>query len=125
MAEEEIEVFLTSVELAEFPVLDEETDGPSSSPEGYVYMMGEEGTKNFKIGKTKNPKKRLSDLQTGSSQTLKYVKVFAVSDMNETEAALHSAMEKKYQKVGGGQEWYTTPGYMKPVVNQFVKIAKQ
>ena len=125
MAEEEIVVFLTSVELAEFPVLDEETDGPSRSPEGYVYMMREEETKNFKIGKTQNLKKRLSDLQTGNSQTLKYVSIIIVSDMNETEAALHKAMEQKYQKVGGGQEWYTTSGYMKPVVNLFVKIAKQ
>lgn len=56
----------------------------------------------YKIGYSKDPNKRLSQLSTGSSSLLFIYKTFLTEDDSQIEAYLHSYF--KFQKISG--EWF-------------------
>ena len=72
MADSEALVYQTPEEISQLPVIGggEETDGGSYLASGYVYLIWENGTNYFKVGRTGTPSKRLSDLQTGNPRRL-------------------------------------------------------
>ena len=113
--------YLTAEEIAKLKVFPEteETDGPASS-EGYVYLVKEVGTNNFKSGRTADPKRRLRDLQTGNSNELEMIPV-KVSDMAACEKRLLQEMKGQFEPTGGGKEWFT--GDLEEARRVFHKVA--
>lgn len=68
---------------------------------GFVYLIkSKDGT--YKIGKSKNPKKRLSQLQTANSNELELIEVFKSTNFNKIEKILHDRF--KFCKLNG--EWF-------------------
>lgn len=78
--------------------------------EGYVYLMvgfGENDEK-YKIGiSTKNPEKRVKQLQTGSSDKIDLLRQYKSPFYKKIENFLH----RKYNlyKCEGGSEWFKLP----------------
>lgn len=56
----------------------------------------------YKIGISKNPSKRIEQLQTGSPDILKLVDVYESSNSSKIETALHA----KYQYCRESGEWF-------------------
>ena len=79
---------------------------------GYVYCIAEyedrKETGYFKVGMTKDPDKRLRDLQTGNVRQLKYCKKEVLKRLNAEKAA-HEALKKYKVDLGGGTEWFKVP----------------
>lgn len=70
---------------------------------GYIYLINESGTDNYKIGLTKNPtKKRKTQLQTGNSSELDVVKSFETNHPIRLERMLHMYHANKR----GIGEWF-------------------
>lgn len=55
----------------------------------YVYLIQNLETSRYKIGVSKNPSKRLKQLQTGSGEELKLVHTFETNNARKIESALH------------------------------------
>ena len=132
--EEEL-VYLTEEELAQYPPLDQDesgdqVDGKSRRGPGYVYLIDEKGTKNFKVGLTCDPDRRLKELQREYGDNLSYRKIVEVSDKQAAENDVLSDMGGRYDKYDGeddrGREWFQTPGYnKKPIEKWFLKAANK
>jgi hypothetical protein len=108
--------------LKKFPEPEgDETDGPASSP-GYVYFVTENGTNNFKVGRTVDPQRRLSELkrEQSQSQELRMRSVY-VSNMLEAEQSLLDAMREKFSGTSRGTEWFT--GDVAKAQRLFTRIA--
>ena len=77
---------------------------------GYVYvvveLIGLRTTGYFKVGMTGNPKKTLSDLQTGNVRSLLFTRRVKVKDMQGAETAAHNALKTYSKNLGGGTEWF-------------------
>lgn len=71
---------------------------------GYIYLIWESGTNNYKIGKTTDLKRRLAQLQTGASRELKLQHSIWVSDMATVELALHQQFASRRIRKKG--EWF-------------------
>lgn len=70
---------------------------------GYIYLINEAGTDNYKIGLTKNETvKRKSQLQTGNSSELIVVKTFKTKHPSKLERMLH--IQHANQRFMG--EWF-------------------
>jgi hypothetical protein len=70
---------------------------------GYIYLINESGTDNYKIGLTKNQtKKRKSQLQTGNSIELNVIKSFETKHPARLEKMLHMHHANKR----GHGEWF-------------------
>ena len=70
---------------------------------GYIYLINETGTDNYKIGLTKNAtKKRKSQLQTGNSSELVVIKSFKTNHPARLEKMLHMQHANKR----GLGEWF-------------------
>lgn len=82
----------------------DDTDGPASIP-GFVYLVNEEGSNFFKIGRAVDPDKRLADLQTAQPRKLE-MNAVPVSNMAQAEACLKEVMKKHYSGTTGGTEWF-------------------
>ena len=78
--------------------------------QGYVYLIEEDnpgaGALYFKIGKTVDPNKRISDLQTGNPRKLN-MRYWPVRDHTDCENKLKTALRNYRSRLGGGTEWYT------------------
>ena len=99
--------YQTPEEISQLPVIGgaDETDGSASVP-GYVYLMWEDPTKNFKIGRAKNPERRHRQLQTGNPRDLP-MRYVPVSNMATAEAAVKNAMKQHCKHLQeGGKEWF-------------------
>jgi hypothetical protein len=83
----------------------DDTDGPASGP-GEVYLIAQSGSNFFKVGRSKNPDKRLSDLQTGQPQKLVMVEQKRVPNMLEVEQRLLTEMQANFDPAPGGTEWF-------------------
>ena len=131
MASDEEFSFMTLEEIKALPVFPEtnlgggdDTDAPS---QGYVYLIEEvnqdvRAPKRFKVGKTVNPDKRLSDLQTGNPQKLD-MRFDEVKDMNACEKELLNALQNYKCKLGGGTEWFTAqPNQVGNLKGNFTRI---
>ncbi len=55
----------------------------------FVYLINAEGTDLYKIGVSKNPRKRILALQTGSSRKLRLVNEFRTDYFSLLEKTLH------------------------------------
>ena len=69
----------------------------------YIYIIQSKETGQFKIGKTKNIKRRLKQLQTGSSGELVIIDEFKTNYPNKLEKYLHNIF--KHENTIG--EWFT------------------
>ncbi|GET35912.1 GIY-YIG nuclease family protein [Microseira wollei] len=76
----------------------------TKSPNSYVYLIHEVGTNYYKIGITVNLNKRISQLQTGSANQLKYLHYIQISNRKEVEKALHT--KYKTRRVRRNGEWF-------------------
>ena len=80
-----------------------------AAEQGYVYFVQQDNTKFIKVGRTKDPKRRRTNLQTGNPRELKmYYR--HVSDMLAAEHALLEKMKHlNNQYIRGGTEWFHVP----------------
>ena len=71
---------------------------------GFVYLINEEGTDNYKIGitRSKNEKRRKKTLQTGNSQKLNTIYAFKTEYPYRLETMLHTF----YANKRGNGEWF-------------------
>ena len=91
-------------------------DGDKS---GFIYLIKEEPNDvegqanfiNFKVGRTVNPEKRLTDLNTGNARQLLMYRPRHVTDAVEREREIHTALQQNNygNQLGGGTEWYNVP----------------
>lgn len=83
---------------------------PEGGLKGYVYVImesiGAKATGYFKVGMSGNPKKRLSDLQTGNVRHLGFTREVKVENMGGAETAAHKALQTYAKNYGGGKEWF-------------------
>lgn len=70
-----------------------------------VYLIWQDGTSHYKIGKADKPAKRLKDLQTGHSGKLHLVAQMECKDALRKEVYLH----QKYRKFRVNGEWFNIP----------------
>ena len=94
----------------------------------YVYSIREEPLRSdaknvyWKVGRTSDPEKRLSNLQTGNPRKLQ-INAVEVTNMVTAEAALFRALEKYQYDLGGGTEWFKVDNE-KAFKSQFTKTIK-
>ena len=91
--------------LHKSPEPNDDTDAPASRP-GEVYLIAQSGSNFFKVGRSVDPDKRLSDLQTGQPQKLVMVERKKVSNMLEGEKRLLAEMKANFVPAPGGTEWF-------------------
>lgn len=80
-----------------------EFEMPDDLPDMFVYAIQEESTKNIKIGISRDPAKRLQQLQTGNSSKPRLVAVAQAASRFKDERRIHIANEN--YKIHG--EWFT------------------
>ena len=68
----------------------------------YIYLIKSLEDSCYKIGISKHPNKRLSQLQTGNSAELKLVEVYSTELANQIEGTLH----RKYSHYHKNGEWF-------------------
>lgn len=68
----------------------------------YVYLIQNLETSRYKIGVSKNPNKRLAQLQTGSGEELKLIHMFETDNARKIESALHN-IYRQHKTMG---EWF-------------------
>lgn len=76
---------------------------------GYIYIINQRGSHLYKVGRTKNTKRRIKQLQTGNPKELVYKKFFSYKGkehINNVEKHLHKWLDKNKIK----SEWF----YLKP-----------
>lgn len=71
----------------------------------HVYLIWEEGTSKYKIGKANNVDDRKSTFQTGNSNLLKTIGVLATPDAERKEKYFQS----KYRQYHHRGEWFSFP----------------
>ena len=86
----------------------EDVDAPR---QGYIYVICESengrATGFYKVGRTGDPNKRLSDLQTGNVRPLDFTRTVKVTDVYHAEAAAHNTLATySVTTYGGGTEWF-------------------
>lgn len=74
---------------------------------GYVYVIGNVDHKVCKIGYSKNPERRIKDLQTGYPYTLSILRKFKSNMVIEKE------LHEKYDKYRLNGEWFRLEGELK------------
>ena len=116
---------LAAEEVEKLPVFPEpsETEDVDGGP-GYVYPIQETNPpgapQNFKVGKTVNPDKWLSDLQTGNQRRLTYLCCVQVDNMDVSERVAQRALHNYRCAPGGGTEWFTAqPNQVNTLVGIF------
>jgi hypothetical protein len=67
-----------------------------------VYLINQHGTNNFKIGLSKDPEKRLKELQTANGDSLDLIHTFNTRYAFKLESALHRVYASK-KTIG---EWF-------------------
>lgn len=72
---------------------------------GYIYLIRSGDGPLYKIGRTKDPESRLSNLQAGNPAPLTLVNCACVDDAAKIEAAYHRSL-KEYAVFG---EWFALP----------------
>ena len=68
----------------------------------YVYLIQSLENGYYKIGKSKNPNKRIEQLQTGNSSKLKLISTYQSELSNKIEGTLH----RKYSYLKKEGEWF-------------------
>lgn len=70
-----------------------------------VYLLKSDYTGFYKIGVSKNPAKRVKQLETGSSDNIAIIHVFTTEIPHKVETALHNF----YALYKINREWYDLP----------------
>lgn len=78
---------ITPVELSQKPRL--------KTPNGFVYLIHDRTANSYKIGLSKNPKSRLSSMQTGTTNELVLLHTIETTDMEALERELHQRFTAK------------------------------
>jgi len=68
----------------------------------YIYLIQSLENSYYKIGISKHPKKRLSELQTGNSSPLKLVETYQTEFAHQIEKAL----QRRYSHLRKEGEWF-------------------
>lgn len=68
----------------------------------FVYLIQNLETSKYKIGVSKNPQKRIKQLQTGSGEELKLISVYETENARKIESALHN----KFLMYKTNGEWF-------------------
>ena len=68
----------------------------------YIYLIQSLENSYYKIGVSKHPKKRLSELQTGNSSPLKLVETYQTDFAHQIEKAL----QRRYSHLHKEGEWF-------------------
>ena len=99
---------ITLEEVEKLPVFPEpsQTEDVDGAGPGYIYLAYVEPNY-FKVGQSRNPQKRLSDLQTGNPQPLQCLRCVPVTNMDASERAVQRALAQYHCTLGGGTEWFT------------------
>lgn len=102
---------IDALEIYLEPDVTEDVDGPSIGQRGYIYIIQE--TENhlpsgyYQVGRTGNPRKRLSDLQPGNVRPLLFTRAVKVTDVIRAEEVVLKALEAySASTYGGGTGWY-------------------
>ena len=95
-----------SKEMAGLKVSSPETKQTKSPKSGHVYLLNEEGTDKFKVGRSGDPEQRRDNLQTGNPNKLEITTTKEVSDMVGSEKRLLQEMKENFESTGGGKEWF-------------------
>lgn len=69
----------------------------------HIYLIQNLETSKYKIGVSKNPKKRLKQLQTGSGEEIKLIHEFKSNFPRKVETALHN----RYGHLKAHGEWFS------------------
>ena len=69
----------------------------------YLYLIKNSEDDTYKIGVAKNPRKRLSQLQTGNSSELLLVDVYETEEAYKIEKILH----RRYSHLRKQGEWFS------------------
>lgn len=85
---------------------------------GYVYLIEDTNNNIYKIGVTKNLKKRLQNLQTGNSNQISIKYTYKTEYPFRIEQMLHN----KFNEYKELNEWYNLP---KSVVSNFYEYCEQ
>ncbi len=85
----------------------------------HVYLIWEEGTSKYKIGKANEPSDRKPTFQTGNSNLLKIIGVYPAPDAEQKE----KYFQHKYHKFHHRGEWYNFPPQIIPEVLADFSIA--
>lgn len=91
--------------------LTEDVDGPGIGQRGYIYVIQETinhlPTGYYQVGRTGNPRKKLSDLQPGNFRPLLFTRAVKVTDVIRAEEVVVKALEAySATTYGGGTGWY-------------------
>lgn len=91
--------------------LTEDVDGPGIGQRGYIYVIQETmnhlPTGYYQVGRTGNPRKKLSDLQSGNFRPLLFTRAVKVTDVIRAEEVVVKALEAySATTYGGGTGWY-------------------
>lgn len=86
-----------------------------------VYLMREQNMTYYKVGRAKDPQKRLSDLQTGNPRKLILVCYVEVQD-GKKEKEVQEKLKEYQANLGGGTEWFNLDTELK--VNKAIKLIK-
>lgn len=112
-------------EIAKLEIYPEVVDLAAVTP-GYVYVINELDTDKksltgfLKVGKSVDPYKRRSDLQTGNVRELEFLRITKVKDMTAAENSAHTALITYSVYYGGGQEWfYSSSGSLNTFIITF------
>ena len=119
-----------------FPALDEvegvveagkdEVDGGQRRGEGYVYLIVAANMKVFKVGLTNDPDRRIGELKREKNLELDFLAIKLVSNMQEAENDILSAMGEVYEHADHlGREWYLVKGPLNKIKRIFFKIANR
>ena len=84
---------------------------------GYVYLIEDIDNKRYKIGVTKDLKKRLRNLQTGNSNQIQLLESFKSEYPFRLETMLHN----KFKQFHHYNEWYELD---KNSVDEFLNLCK-
>lgn len=68
----------------------------------YVYLIYSQANNSYKIGISKNPIKRLKELQTGNSDKLEILSIFESLFANKLEKTLH----RQFNHLHDRGEWF-------------------
>ena len=73
-----------------------------------MYVIREEGSNYHKIGRSKDPVRRMGALQTGNPRRLELVELWEVPDPPETERLLHETYDHVRVRIPGQNpgEWF-------------------
>lgn len=93
-------------------------NNPCENKAGFIYLVKQDSSSFYKIGKSKKPHKRLESLQIGSPVELIIVERYFSMDCGQLECLLH----KYYKHYWVRGEWFDFPG---SVVKDFLMIARE